>query len=551
MNEHLLVLSLLRLGDLILVSDLLREVKRSRPQTKLTLCLNDEVPAPLFLFPEGTEVIKFPRKFLQNQMTQESHTTLAAFQNLDSWLNSIKTSAFTEVWDFSNTAISAKMMALLEVPKKSGVFLQDSKAIEYQNPWQKYLNEIYATQKESRFQWVDILRKSFQIPFSQKRSLSLRSKNHIGFQIFTSDTKKNWPLVNYQKLFVNLQKYLPQVRLSIIVSPSERKFYTRELDLITKGTDVVICDPGLEELPELLSNLDFLVSSDTSVLHMASLQGIASVAIFLGGANISKTSPRQAGSWIVSTTVPCAPCSHRLDCHQNSHLCAEQISVQDLTNTIVNFATDRKEPMLENRNVRLDEVRQDAAGLYVLRPVMGTSPVQFLHRQICQSTWQIFLDGHHHDTVPPFGSSAYDILRDTSSISNNKESTEAIEFLDRRVQAVVGIDLLLEEMLSHLNHLGKKLLSAGSSNSTGKELDFFKRVEHSLLGNPGYEYLSFFFNCLRDVKNEETAALDFNWFKKSRRSLIDAQELIEIDQKICRTIKNELQHKWGGECLRT
>jgi lipopolysaccharide heptosyltransferase II len=68
----------------------------------------------------------------------------------------------------------------------------------------------------------------------------------------------------------------------------------------------------LAELIELLSTCDLLLTNDTGTMHLATVLGIPTVAIF-GSTDPSRTGPQGAHNRVLQHLVPCSPCFLR-DC---------------------------------------------------------------------------------------------------------------------------------------------------------------------------------------------------------------------------------------------
>lgn len=74
---------------------------------------------------------------------------------------------------------------------------------------------------------------------------------------------------------------------------------------------------GLVDLMEILPTLDCLITPDTGLMHLATHLGVPVQAFFLSSAWCFETGPYGLGHTVWQATVPCAPCLETAPCHNN------------------------------------------------------------------------------------------------------------------------------------------------------------------------------------------------------------------------------------------
>jgi ADP-heptose:LPS heptosyltransferase len=318
----ILVLSLLRIGDLIMHQHFLQEIQREYPEAQISLLVNDGSQDFAQTLP--FQVFIFPRHQMQAALVEKNRNPSKAFlllRELAQTLNSVK---FDYCMDLTHTCLSHKLELALEIP-----------CFEKNEIWSKYFNDQYLDQDKPLFPYLHVLSKTFDRTLAPRlnpklnpktRGLSSDRQKRVFFQTQTSDAKKNWPVEKWR----NLAKYLKQEQdfsagweVLVLAAP----FELDELQQ-TYGKDVPVVSASWQDLPDLMTSSDLLVSGDTSLLHWAAYQQIPAVGIFLGSANFFKTLPWNPETRVVASKVPCAPCAHSVPCAQPSHLCSQSISVE-------------------------------------------------------------------------------------------------------------------------------------------------------------------------------------------------------------------------------
>ncbi|QDK44139.1 lipopolysaccharide heptosyltransferase-I [Bdellovibrio sp. ZAP7] len=321
----ILVVSLLRLGDIIQQQPLLKALREKNPQAQIHLLINRQ-----FSHVEGllTGLVDnyhyFDRDSLQRGLGEASFNILWSHHQLDQLVQTLNNENYQQVLNFTHNKLSAYLLGALQVPMKKGLHHFEGKFQGLENPWLRYFNDRFSGVQPSLFHYVELLGKSFDLPVQKAAAMPATKSKQVLFQCLTSDTKKNWGLNNFKKLKETIESSLVDYKVKVLCAPFEKE----SLKAYFTDSDLIACD--LLGAQEMLKQSCLLVTGDTSIKHLASQLGVPTVEIVLGSSDWTKTAAYSAATEIVSAQVPCAPCSHSQACSQKSQICAEQITVDQV-----------------------------------------------------------------------------------------------------------------------------------------------------------------------------------------------------------------------------
>lgn len=322
----LLVVSLLRLGDIIQQKPLLEGLRRQFPQAQIHLLLNRQFSQASQLLENCVdEFIYFDREGLQKGLGEANYNFMWSFTELEKLIHQLSAHNYDSVYNFTHNRLTAYIIGAMTAQNKKGLHQSEGRFRGLENAWLKYFNERFSGRSLSLFHYVELLGNAFAIPV-QKTPARLSGKKYkrVLFQVLTSDIKKNWGLENYRQLKFQIEKALVDYRVQILGAPYERE----KLLQVFAEEDLLICN--LQDVKALCSQVDLLVTGDTSIKHLAAQEGLATIEISLGGSDSIKTGAFSLNAQVITSTVACAPCVHSVACPQASHLCGEDVSVDQV-----------------------------------------------------------------------------------------------------------------------------------------------------------------------------------------------------------------------------
>ncbi len=171
------------------------------------------------------------------------------------------------------------------------------------------------------------------IPIEQaKRRLSSLRRPIIGIFDGGSVPHRIWP---YDRV-LRLIKTLNERGYSVVVVGGKNELLLslmikRELKLPNNRFLDFIGKTSLLEITAVLSQLDLLISTDSSLLHLAYAVGIKTVALF-GPGIPEKWAPGGRGHIVIRKNMPCSPCTkfgYTPPCPY-AYRCMKEIKVDDV-----------------------------------------------------------------------------------------------------------------------------------------------------------------------------------------------------------------------------
>lgn len=321
---RILALSLLRLGDLFHHVHLLRELKRRAEAGRNAsvevhvLAFTDAKPAAK-LFPEF-HFHFIPRAELQTELVERHRSWRRALQLLKTSIRELNEYDFTQTYNLTHTSFSGRIMDLINCPEKKGLRFENGRAV-LDSQGLRYVNEIWAFEKEPLFNWIDATAASIDAAEPPIMMAERRDRGEVWLQPLTSDSKKNWSIPKWRELAKRLRAQNTPFRF--VAAPGEGAVLSTAL-----GEDVY--EMTFQAIREVRDKCALLVAGDTSVLHFAVLEKIPVMGIYLGPANPYKTPPRQKGAAIWWSPVGCSPCGHRSLCRQATHVCEEALGAEEV-----------------------------------------------------------------------------------------------------------------------------------------------------------------------------------------------------------------------------
>lgn len=338
----ILVLQLLRMGDLIMMAPLFAALKKRYPESEIHLLVNDSVVSVAQMIPEVDQIWSFERKKLQRSLGEAESAFFSAFDQLDDLVNQLDSEDFDLCLNLTQNRLSGYLLSLLDIEEKQGMRLDSSGRVEFSSAWLRLLNSRRYEQ-QSPFHFVDTFRMGVNLeaakpcwPESQEGQAEARSilgqvglENFIAVQLLTSDVKKNWPLSSWQSCLEKLVELNVDRSLSFLflAAPNEREIVESfTMRLRARGIRAEVATCSMSGAFSLLKKAQLLITGDTSIKHLGAVCGTPVFELALGSSSFQQTGVYQHHSLILRSTASCAPCGHRESCRQDSFICQESVS---------------------------------------------------------------------------------------------------------------------------------------------------------------------------------------------------------------------------------
>lgn len=280
----ILVVSLLRLGDIIQQEPLLRGLREKHPTAEIHLLMNRQFAnVERILHGVVDKYIHFDRESLQRGLGESGFNILYSYTLLEELVNSLNGEQYDLAYNFTHNKLSAYLLGALEIPEKRGLHQQDGRFRGMDNRWLRYFNDRFSGSQKSLFHYVELLGNSFDLPVRPQAAGVRKKSKSILFQCLTSQNSKNWGLDNFVQLKRTIEMALVDYKVQILGAPFERE------TLLTAFSekDLLICD--LSDARKHLQDCALLVTGDTSIKHLAAQMAVPLVELVLGTSDAVKT----------------------------------------------------------------------------------------------------------------------------------------------------------------------------------------------------------------------------------------------------------------------
>lgn len=311
----ILLVSLLRLGDVIQQGALFKGLRQQFPDAEIHLLMNRQFSHVEEVLPGMIDkYIFFDREDLQRGLGEAGYNILYPYRRLEDLVNFLNQQNYDVAYNLTHTKLSAYLLGSTDITNIKGLSHAEGRFRGLSNRWLRYFNERFSTQQRSLFHYVELLGHSFKIPVvrpAQRLTTGKIKKKTVLFQCLTSQEKKNWSLENFRALKGLIETSLVDYHIRILGAAFEKE----KLLQYFSEDELLIC--GLAEAKQHLQEAALLVTGDTSIKHLAAQAGTPIVEIAMGGSDALKTGAFADNAIILQSAVVC-----------DRHTCGSDLSVE-------------------------------------------------------------------------------------------------------------------------------------------------------------------------------------------------------------------------------
>lgn len=401
----ILVMSLLRVGDLIQQRPLIQQLRHQYPSAEIHLLVNPASTSSEVLFPEVNRWITFPRDLLQKEIGTAEVVMMKPLHTLEAFLAPLKQQSYDLLVNMTHNRLSGFLSEVIPSAEKRGLIAEGKGFRLFENEWIRHFNQNFSSKQGAGFHYIEILSRALglQVPTP---SLLTPKGECILFQPLTSDSKKNFHLTSWVKVFESIRRDFSSSPIKILGAPFERDLLRSFFD----DDDLAICDWA--ELEILLRSARMLVTGDTSVKHLAAQMGVPVFELALGSSAPERTGVYAVGARILQTKISCAPCPHQGPCRQMSHQCGDQMN-PDLVAQLISDHLKGEPLSLVPSPMRLEETSLQSGAFWGFT---SEASFQIFERLALAS----FLDGEERDVPNQIKAdlSPHDLLASQAKLEN-------------------------------------------------------------------------------------------------------------------------------------
>ena len=460
----ILVLSLLRLGDVAISAPAIRGLRARYPEAEIWLAINKSSAAIAPLLPYVDRVHSLDRADLQDALVQAERPMFEAYESLRAWTNELAQEKFDLCCNLTHTRFSGWIAGLVGAREVVGLSIDDAGRPSISTRWMQEINDRADVFDPDAFHFSDAFALAVDVdrdgePFSLVESARGRAEADsalagvcgpfLAVQALTSDEKKNWGLGRFERALVTFAHHHTETEIVLLGAEFERE----QLENLSRGLEVAgvrsrLAIVGVEGLYSILRRAHTLLSGDTAAVHFAAAARVPCLQISIGSSDWRRTGAGSNGSLILQARERCAPCPHSSPCSRSSHACAERIP-EDAVGVMASalFSRDfvraahEAKPFADEIDVL--RTRRTALGVWVAEPVAPRS-VSLRAAELLDLASRIMrLSGHSTTSgiAAPFGTLGRRLARELMHDANNSSGVarQAFEALCNEERAALSI----------------------------------------------------------------------------------------------------------------
>ena len=333
-----LVISVLRLGDIVMTTPALRALKAKGHEVHLLI--NKQFEAVIPLLSDVDRVHTLDRKSIERALVEPSHGLFEAYDRLEWLLQRLSSENYDLIVNLTHNRLAGLLSAMIPAGDCVGLSISEDDVASFGSPWFRYLNEVGISGAKSGFHISDIFQfalgeEKLRDRYFLKETERGRAEWHqfrrllgdvILVQPFSSDLKKEWSSDHLLRGILDLEQRIPRATVVLMAAPFEKeRLIALMQELRNAGARAQSAVLSLEGALSAIRDASLFVTVDTATKHLAAATSTPVVELALGGSDPRKTGIYRSGQYVLQSQIPCSPCSHVKNCTQPSRLCAESL----------------------------------------------------------------------------------------------------------------------------------------------------------------------------------------------------------------------------------
>lgn len=543
-----LAVSLLRLGDILMLAPVLRGLKDQGKDVELHVLVNKQFLFVKDLMPWVDKFIGFDRQELQRGLGEPDRQIFEPLDRLNSIVSFLDREKYDKVINLTHNRFSGFLCGMIKANDKLGLTINQLKSVSFGNRWYSYMNEQVAGGASFTAHMMDIHYYGSGLPYREHRfDFKLNTEGEeeaqallknldpfICVQPLTSDEKKNWEIEQFVDALKIFNFLNPNFSIYCLGAPNEGE---KIAEFITackaEGIQVYPAICSLQGALGLLTQSRLLLTGDTSIKHLASGTDCKIIEVSIGSSDYQKTGIYKPNSYIITSQASCAPCSHSSKCSQPSHICGENVDAEAvglIMNQVLNGG-DKEIRIIAreyNDKLRVYKTFFNHSGFWYARDLSKGFDSTNLEQVVNLSSWKLLNQGEHLKLIGEYGSECVKLnaaIQQAFPEVQNKIKQSFFSDLELRVVKGGENLKLVKECLQNL--LKKKTLN---SNDIQRN---YKLLCEELSPKLADEILFF-------TKNYDgNAVQNFNQLRKYSEAMQSAFNRNQIQLKLIRTMMNQ------------
>lgn len=550
----ILVVSLLRLGDIILATPMISALKAKYKNCEIHILMNSQFMHVAPMLVGVDKIIPFERDQLQKGLGEIDSPFFEPYDTLNRLVHDLNAEIYDWVINTTHNRLSGWIVGMIESERKDGLSLANDGSPYFGTKWFELLNYQGSQQKEQSFHFSDIfcygaglksLGRCVTLNETEKgieeaNRISNALSPYICLQPLTSDQKKNWGFDSFVR-FAELFSQVDVGRTFVVLgAPSEeeqlsalsKKFHERKI-----RHKIAIC--SLEASLTLIKGADLFITCDTAIKHIASATQTPVVELSLGSSSYERTGCYSDKAVILQPLEPCAPCNHSVACPYESHRCADRLApecVALVCQALLSKSKDDLRTVAQEFSDQVSIMRAEfsSQGEWKAIPVAGDLEGAQLMRWIDRSSQRLFLNDLNNDIIE-FGSESLQLEKLFTSIAPDREKYQWVETYKELEKQCDSFQLELENLLSELKIV---IRSFDADQPFEKFKGRMERLRQDLSIKRNFQsYVNLMEQVLSDNEHHESK---FFVVKRMREVITSMHKRAEIESRLIKSMKTQL-----------
>ncbi len=452
-----LVLSLMRVGDTLMALSALKRSGLAISDSSLDICVFKGQSFLKSLCPSIRHVVEVDRDGLQHLLGDKRAGLYAPVYSLRNVVNQLNSMHYDVVINCWPNRFSGHIASSLKAGAHIGLHFNTTGLPQFGSRVLRVQNSKIGRQVLP-FHWVDTLSLGLREAFGSVDKVQFQvddgwrlKKGDLFIQFFSNDPRKEIHPTTLIPTLKRLQSQQSSQRIILLGAPFERERLVKvESQLRAAHVQAEPFVGTFLEVHDHLKGARALITCDTSIKHLASLQGVPTIELTLGPSEYRETGCRSEGSFMVVPKASCYPCAPRGSCDKWAKHCETQIdphALAEVVESILCYEQRELERLASYAPFRIYQTLSWGPSLWFPRRLGYPFARENLRLALDQAAGYLLTVGKTYP-LPPIGSLAcqvkealgsiegHEILKALAAESDNKHSCEdlslATDFLNAR-----------------------------------------------------------------------------------------------------------------------
>lgn len=327
--KNILVINLKRHGDIVLSANLINSIKVHFPKSHIKLLVYEGFQRSAQTINGINEIVAIDREKILMSTNNALFSPAIAINSFYQTVASIIHESWHAILNLSNDQVSTNLCSMIKAsnPKASiyGLSFDENNHLTHSHYYAKVLNEILPEYPYTPYHLADLYQKIVDLPFrpgkytlkSNEKYSKIASINFNKIRSALSTSKPNVKLIGIQANSSNEQKDIPKETLInlielILSSPNFHPVLLsspapQDIDFCQEinqefNNSLVTIEAEFLALNSVFQNIDYLISTDTSVKHFADLCSLPTLEVNYNFVPFYRQGSINSSSLILSNT---------------------------------------------------------------------------------------------------------------------------------------------------------------------------------------------------------------------------------------------------------